>query len=145
MKCDLSSLIKGVSNLKGLTTFSQFLTQNFTSAHLHKRAPQGSKQTPAALIPTSRNHVEIHTGGKSCVCACVCSYFNCVCLFGTLWAVACQAPLSVGFSRKEYWSGLPFPPPGNLPNPGTKPQVSHTAGGLFTTEPPGKLWEVLYL
>ena len=45
-------------------------------------------------------------------------------LFSTLWSVAHQAPLSMGFSRQEYWSGLPFPPPGDLPNPGIKPHVS---------------------
>ena len=39
-------------------------------------------------------------------------------LFGTPWTVAYQASLSMGFSRQEYWSGLPFPPPGDLPNPG---------------------------
>ena len=39
-------------------------------------------------------------------------------LFVTQWTVACQAPLSLGFSRQEYWSGLPFPPPGDLPDPG---------------------------
>ena len=44
-----------------------------------------------------------------------------ICLFETLWTVACQAPLSIGFSRQEYWSELPFPSPGNLPNPGTEP------------------------
>ena len=38
------------------------------------------------------------------------------------WTVACQAPLSMGFPRQEYWSGLPFPPPGDLPNPGIKPE-----------------------
>ena len=43
-------------------------------------------------------------------------------LFVTPWAVAHQAPLSVGFSRQEYWSGLPCPPPGDLPNPGIKPK-----------------------
>ena len=41
--------------------------------------------------------------------------------FATLWTVAHQAPLSMGFARHEYWSGLPFPPPGDLPNPGIKP------------------------
>ena len=46
----------------------------------------------------------------------------CVQLLGTPWTVAHQPPLSMGFSRKEYWSGLPFPPPGNLLNPGTKPR-----------------------
>ena len=49
---------------------------------------------------------------------CVLSHFSCVRLFVTLWTVACQAPLSVGFSRQEYWSGLPCPPPGDLSDPG---------------------------
>ena len=55
------------------------------------------------------------------------------------WTVACQAPLSVGFCRQEYWSGLPFPPPGDLPEPGIEPASSALAGKFFTTEPPGKL------
>ena len=67
---------------------------------------------------------------------CVLSCSSCVQLFVTLWTVACQAPLSMGFSRQEYWSGLPRPPPGDLPNPGTEP-VSLTsptlAGGFFIT------------
>ena len=46
------------------------------------------------------------------------SCFSRVWLFATLWTVACQAPLSMGFSRQEYWSGLPCPPPGDLPDPG---------------------------
>ena len=56
------------------------------------------------------------------------------------WTVAHQAPLSMGFSRQEYWSGLPFPPPGDLPHPGIKlasPEVPALAGKFFTTEPPG--------
>ena len=52
--------------------------------------------------------------------ACVLSCFSCVQLFVTLWTVARQVPLSMGFSRQEYWSGLPCPPPGDLPDPGTK-------------------------
>ena len=46
----------------------------------------------------------------------------CVQLFGTPWTVVCQAPLFIGFSRQEYWSGLPFPYPGDLPNPGIEPR-----------------------
>ena len=57
-----------------------------------------------------------------------------------LWTVACQAPLSVGFFRQEYWSGLPFPSPGDLPDPGVEPQSPALAGGFFTTEPPGKTY-----
>ena len=62
--------------------------------------------------------------------------FSCVQLFAMLWTVALQAPLSLGFSRQEYWNGLPCHPPGDLPNPGTE-HVSLTssalAGGFFTT------------
>ena len=49
-----------------------------------------------------------------------------------------QALLSMGFSRQEYWSGLPFPFPGDLPDPGIEPNSPALAGGFFTTEPPGK-------
>ena len=62
-------------------------------------------------------------------------------LFASLWIVAHQAPLSMGFPRQEYWSGLPFPSPGDLCNPGIEPAslVSPAlTGGFFTTEPPGK-------
>ena len=57
----------------------------------------------------------------------------------TLWTVACQAPWSVGFFRQEYWSGLPFLPPGDLANfKCVSPASPALAGGFFTTEPPGK-------
>ena len=55
---------------------------------------------------------------QACVCAKLLSH---VWLFATLWTVARQAPLSMGFSRQEYWSGLPCPPPGDLPYPGIEP------------------------
>ena len=58
--------------------------------------------------------------------------------FSTPCTVACQAPLSMGFPRQGYWSGLPFPSPGDLPDPGIKPMSPALAGGFFTTEPPGK-------
>ena len=54
--------------------------------------------------------------------------------FGTPWTVAHQAPLSAGFPRQEYWSGLPFPSPGNLPYPGIESTSPALAGGFFTTE-----------
>ena len=67
---------------------------------------------------------------------------SCVLLFVTPWTVARQAPLLMGFSRQEYWSGLPFPSPGDLPNPGIKPVSPALAGKFFTTEPPEKPKEV---
>ena len=63
------------------------------------------------------------------------SRFSCVRLFVTPWTAAHQAPLSMGFSRQEYWSGLPGPPPGDLPDPGIKPTslVSPVLAGRFFT------------
>ena len=58
--------------------------------------------------------------------------------FATPWTVAHQAPPSTGFSRQEYWSGLPFPPPGDLPNPGTEPRSLSLQADALTSEPPGK-------
>ena len=60
-------------------------------------------------------------------------------LLATPWTVARQAPLSMGFPRQEYWSRLPFPPPGDLPHPGIKPVSPALAGGFFIPESPGKL------
>ena len=62
------------------------------------------------------------------------SHFSLFWLFAVLWTVSHQAPLSMGFSRQEYWSGLPCPPPGDLPNPGLKPTSLMSpalAGGFF--------------
>ena len=77
----------------------------------------------------------------SMIHACVLSHFSCVQLFAISWTVAHQAPTSMGFSRQEYWSGLPCPPPGNLPNPGIKPTslTSPAFGsGFFTTKQENK-------
>ena len=58
--------------------------------------------------------------------------------FVTPWTVVCQAPLSMGFPRQEYWSGVPFPSPGDLPKPGIEPVSPALAGGFFGTEASGK-------
>ena len=79
---------------------------------------------------------------------CVLSHFSCVWLFVTLWTVACQAPLSMGFSRQEYWSGLPYSPPGDLPDPGMEtvtPASPALQADSFPTEPPEKLLSILVL
>ena len=72
---------------------------------------------------------------------CMLSRFSHVQFFATLWTVALQAPLFMGFSRQECWSGWPCPPPGDLPDPRIKPEslmYPALAGGLFTT---GATWE----
>ena len=58
----------------------------------------------------------------------------------TPWTIARQAPLPWGFSRPEYWSGLPCPPPGDLPNPGVNPRSPALQAGSLLSEPPGKPW-----
>ena len=64
--------------------------------------------------------------------------FSCVQLFATPWTLVHQAPLSMEFPRQEYWSRLPFPTLGDLPNPGLEPTSPALAGGFFTTVQPGK-------
>ena len=64
---------------------------------------------------------------------------SCVQLFVTPWTVACQAPLSMGFSSQEYWSGLSFPSPGHLPNPGIKP-TSPVSPALQADSLPPETW-----
>ena len=73
--------------------------------------------------------------------ACMLSHFGCVQLRMMLWTAACQVPLSMGFSRQVYWSGLLCPPPRNCSDPGIKPvslMPPALAGWFFTTAPPGK-------
>ena len=75
--------------------------------------------------------------------ACLLSHFSHVQLFAALWTVARQASLPTGFSRQGYWSGLPFPPPEDLPNPGIEPvslMSPALAGGFFT---PSATWEAM--
>ena len=69
---------------------------------------QGPRAAPAAPTVFQKLYLTL------CVRACVLSRFSCVRLFVTLWTTASQAPLSMGFSRQEYWSGLPCAPPGPL-------------------------------
>ena len=104
----------------------------------------GGGKSPDLSFPV----FQVHTLKLSvCVMRCVkksCTRVQLLCLvwlFATLWTVTRQAPLSLGFPRKEYWIGLPFPPPKDLPDPGTEP-VSPASPALadrfFTDAPPGK-------
>ena len=91
---------------------SLFCPATLWAGFLHTRCP-----LPASLYAQSLSRVRL------CV---------------TPWTVAHQPPLSTGFPRQEYWSGLPFPSPGNLSDPGIEPTSPVLAGGFFTTEPSGK-------
>ena len=79
------------------------------------------------------------------VYACVCvKLLSRVRLFATPWTVAHQAPLSMGFSRQEYWSRLPFPSPGDLPNLGIEPRSPAFQADALSSEPPGKPYVYAY-
>ena len=82
-----------------------------------------------------------------CVCVCVLSRFSHVQLCGTQWTVAHQAPLSMEFSRREYWNGLPCLPLGDLPEPGVEPgSPVAPAGGFFTVSHRGRpICPLLYI
>ena len=71
---------------------------------------------------SSSSSISLEFGVQPCPDLCCAWLLSPVLLFVTLWTVAHQAPLSMEFSRQEYWSRLPCPPPGDLPNPGTEPQ-----------------------
>ena len=70
---------------------------------------------------------------------------SCVQLFAVPWVVAHQIPPSMGFSRQEYWSGLPFPSPGDLPDAGIEPRSPALQADALPSEPPGKLSLSIYM
>ena len=80
--------------------------------------------------------IYVHTHAQS---------LSCVQLFATPWTVAHPAPLSLGFPRQEYWSVLPFPSPGHLPDPGVKPGSPASQVGSVPAEPPGELVYIVKL
>ena len=104
--------------------------------------PQNKHQQPQEDLPSPHHpqlrkdfvNLEVRWGGHaSC-------HFSCVWFSVTLWTVACQAPVSMGFSRQEYWSGLPCPAPGHPPDPGMEPAslVSPARAGSLPWAPPGR-------
>ena len=127
-KMDISS-----GNLHFASVF-MFITRSF---HKGAPCPQSPERTPKSshlILKYPNNNLHLWECMRLCV-------LILVWLFATLWTVAHQAPLPMGFSKQEYWSGLPFPPPRDLYNPGIEPRspaFPALAGGFFTTEPPGK-------
>ena len=88
-------------------------------------------------------NLEINRGVCVCMCVCVQSLSH-VQLFATLWKTACHAPLSMGFFWQEYWSGLPFLSPGDLPDPGIEPRSPALQADSSPSESPGKPHHYLF-
>ena len=91
-----------------------------TTGRLHWPSDSWS---PNKVSSSSTNHNErrTHDNRNACVCVCVCVSHSVMSDSATPWTKAHQAPLAMEFSGQEYWSSLPFPSPGDLPNPGIKP------------------------
>ena len=111
---------------------------NRNKVHNKYNVLESSRNQSPFLHPIHEKTV-FHETGPWCQkswSSCVLCHFSRVRLFATLWTIAHQAPPSMGFSRQEYWSGLPFPCPGDLPDPGiepTSPVFLAWAGGFLTT------------
>ena len=113
---------------KEMTTHSSILAWEIPQRSLAGYSPWG----PTESNTTERTHIYIWYREKKV------KSFSSVQLFATMWTAAHQAPLSMGFSRKEYWSGLPCPPPVGSFRPRDQTRVSCFAGGFCTTEPLGR-------
>ena len=118
---------------KGMATHTRILAWRipWTERSLADYRPWGCKYLDTHLT-LSQTYIYPYTHTHLCVC--VLSHFGRVWLFATIWTVAHQAPLFVGFSRQEYWSRLPFPPPGDLLIQGSNHMSCgfFIAGGFFT-------------
>ena len=122
-------------------------SSDFQLHQLQSHLLRGHLIAEVISVATMRSLPSLHPIYKV-FCACVLSRFSPVQLCETLWTVAHQAPLSRGFSRQEYWSGLPFPPPGDLPDPGIEPaslMPPALAGRFFTTSATFQHFLILHL
>ena len=114
---------------------SPLLNSNKTScSHLLLPERKQKKLSHPGSFPLSWNKLSNYNYGGGGLVAMLCQ------ILATPWTVACQVPLSVGFSRQEYWSGLPFPSPGDLPDPGIESRSPALQADSLPTELPGKLW-----
>ena len=105
-----------------------------THSYVHGRQQEVINSISCLLCPKC-TETEYFLNFSLCIFTYACC---CVRLFATPWTVAHQALLSMGFSRQEYWSGLPFPSPEDLPDPGIELTSPALTGGFFTTASPGK-------
>ena len=97
------------------------VAKSHMTEHTHTHTHTHTQGTKILTCLTAKKLKRKTEAIRTLKCMCVLSLFGHVQPFVTLWMVACSTPLSTGFSRQEYWSGFPCPPPGDLPNPGIKP------------------------
>ena len=112
--------VKMIILLKAIYRFNA-ISNKISTAFFHKTGTKNSKM----CIRTKKKSEKVKE-------------LSCAQLFATPWTVAYQALPTMVFSRQEYWSGLPFPSPGNLPDPGIEPRSPALQAGALPSEPPGK-------
>ena len=122
----------GIYSLKVGRTMPHLSLKYLQWSSLHSLKDLGKDKTKWGLKLSSPK-----TKFLWCVCVCVCVLLSHVRFFVTPWSIAHQAPLSMGFSREKYWNGLPFPSPGDLPDPGIEPRSPALKADSFPSEPPG--------
>ena len=118
----------------GLVHVQSGTGQRGTPGFSANNVPADSRGSRASMALPSHPSVEqggqaLKTPHQGCARVCV---LSCVRLFATPWTIACQALLSMGFSRQEYWSSLPFSPPVDLPDPGIKARYLHCKQILYS-------------
>ena len=121
--------------LPGKSAFPHVATRGQASNAAALVAQSSASLRPHKLEPVRLLYPWDSPGAGNVLCVCV--LFSPVRLFATPWTVAHQAPLSVEFSRQEYWSGFPFPSPRNLPDPGIEPGLPELQVDSLPSEPPG--------
>ena len=103
-----------------INCFSFYKFSHYLSLEIYFAFSNSSRSLsiPPSPLPTHTKNIYVYI--YVCVCVAFVYWLNHVHLFCDPWTVACQAPLSIGFPRQEYWSGSPCPPPGDIPHPGVK-------------------------
>ena len=112
-------------------------TDQSTYYCLPTKSPFDPQNTPVCSLTLNLRNRKHSSGGEV-------KSLSGVQLFVTPWTIVYRAPPSLGFSRQEYWSGLPFPSPGDLPNPGIEPRSPELQADALLPEPPGKPGDELY-
>ena len=130
------------SKLTTTSTLRAFLPSHFNhgekdNTQIHWNPARGALRPESAglILSTSTRGIKVPRVSPHTMCVQLLSHIR---LFATLWTVAHQAPLSMGYSRQEYCSGLPGPPPGDLPNTGTEPRSPTLQADSLPSEPPEK-------
>ena len=111
---------QGSKHLSPMTHFLKSPKKHSSANSWIKEGKGGSQEIWDQIKKSVNGFLKVHVLG----------HFSCIHFFATLWTVAFQAPLSMGFSSQEYWSGLPYPSPRDLPDPGIKPESPALAGRL---------------